>query len=160
MKQTVFRQRRAQHGLAIVEFTIALPLLLLLLLAIGELGRLLYHYNNLMQASRDAGRYVAGLAWNRTLGKIELDGLEAPTLRTRTEYVAVYGIPTFPNSYPPVVPGLTTGLVSVSEVDTEHVQVSISYEFRPVIGNALPSFFGRTIPLNIPLVATTVMRVL
>ncbi|MGQ7957820.1 TadE/TadG family type IV pilus assembly protein [Pseudomonas sp. SP16.1] len=159
MKQPVFRQRRTQHGLAMVEFTIALPLLLLLLLAIGEFGRLLYHYNNLMQASRDAGRYVAGLAWNRTLGKIDLTGLETPTLETRTRNVAVYGVP-IPGAYPPVVPGLTTGQVSVSEVDTEHVQVSINYEFRPVIGSALPSFFGRAIPLNIPLVATTVMRAL
>ncbi len=51
--------RTRQRGLAMVEFAIALPLLLLLLLAIGEMGRLLYQYNSLLQASRDASRFVA-----------------------------------------------------------------------------------------------------
>ena len=59
--------KRRQQGVAMVEFAIVLPLLLLLLLGIAELGRLLFQYNSLLQASRDAGRFVAGQAWNRTL---------------------------------------------------------------------------------------------
>jgi hypothetical protein len=59
-----------------------------------------------------------------------------------------------------VVPGLTTGEVTVSEVGSEHIQVSISYEFQPVIGDSLPALIGDVIPLDITLVATTVMRVL
>lgn len=54
------RDRARQQGLAMVELAIALPLLLLLLLGIGELGRLLWQYNSLLQASRDASRFVAG----------------------------------------------------------------------------------------------------
>ena len=42
-----------------VEFAIALPLLLLLLLAVAEFGRMLSHYNSLLQANRDAARYLA-----------------------------------------------------------------------------------------------------
>jgi Flp pilus assembly protein TadG len=136
-----------------VEFAITLPLLLLLLLAIAEFGRMLYHYNNLLQANRDAVRYLAGEAWNGNLGQVEID----PVLEAITKNLAVYGVPT-PQPGNEVVPGLTTGEVSVSTVGSDHVQVSISYVFRPVIGNSLPALVGDAIPLNIPLVATTVMR--
>lgn len=144
---------RLQRGVAMVEFAIVLPLLLLLLLAIAEFGRMLYHYNNLLQANRDAVRYLAGQAWNGNLGKVTINSV----LAERTRNLAVYGVPV---SQPgkEVVPGLTTANVQVSTVGTEHVQVRISYVFRPVIGNGLPALVGNAIPLNFPLVATTVMR--
>ncbi|MDM8349824.1 pilus assembly protein [Pseudomonas sp. sp1636] len=156
MRSPLFKQLQAQRGVAMVEFAIALPLLLLLLLAIGEFGRMLYQYNSLLQASRDAGRFVAGQAWNATLGQVELNS----NLQSRTKSVAVYGVPTNPGSYSPVVPELTPADVQVSSVGAEHVQVSISYTFRPVIGSALPTFFGNPIPLGISLRSTVVMRVL
>ncbi|MGH8433786.1 MAG: TadE/TadG family type IV pilus assembly protein [Pseudomonas sp.] len=152
-----FKLAQRQQGVAMVEFAIALPLLLLLLLAIGEFGRMLYQYNSLLQASRDAGRFVAGQAWNATLGKVDLSA----DLMSKTKNVALYGAPANPNGYPPVVPGLTTGDVSVTDVvGTNHVQVSITYTFRPVIGSGIPAFIGGATALNIPLVATTVMRAL
>ena len=143
---------RSQKGVAMVEFAITLPLLLFLLLAIGEFGRMLYHYNNLLQANRDAVRYVAGQAWDSNLGRVEID----PVLEGRAKNIAVYGAPSPQNST--VVPGLTTADVQVSTVGTEHVQVRIQYVFQPVIGNGLPALLGDAIPLGIPLVATTVMR--
>ncbi|WP_171011793.1 TadE/TadG family type IV pilus assembly protein [Pseudomonas sp. 2FE] len=149
---------RAQRGVAMVEFAITLPLLLLMLLAIGEFGRMLYQYNSLLQASRDASRYAAGAVWDSGTEPGEL-------LKTRIKNVAVYGVPSSPAGFPPVVPGLTAADVTVSTVGTEHVQVSITYNFCPVIGagncgGSLPGFFGNAIALNIPLIATTVMRVL
>lgn len=155
MAVVAFNHRKEQQGLAIVEFAITLPLLLLLLLAIGEFGRLFYHYNNLMQANRDAVRYLAGQAWNPTLGQAQVSS----DLATRTRNLAVYGVPVAQPGNE-VVPGLTTGDVTVGTLGSEHVEVSISYLFRPVIGNSLPTFFGDPVALNIPLVATTVMRAL
>ncbi|TCL32811.1 Flp pilus assembly protein TadG [Azotobacter chroococcum] len=139
-----------------MEFAIALPLLLLLLLAVAEFGRMLYHYNSLMQASRDASRYVAGQAWNSTLGEIEL----ADALMTQTRNIAVYGLPVVSST--PAVPDLTTDQVSVAvEPGTsDHIRVSISYDFQPVIGDSIPAFIGKEISLRVTLVATTVMRVL
>ena len=75
-----------------VELAIALPLLLLLLLAIGEVARLLFQYNTLLQASRDASRFVAGQAWNHTLGRIELTA----ELQQQARSLAVYGVPAAP----------------------------------------------------------------
>ena len=148
-----FKPGQAQKGVAMVEFAIALPLLLLLLLAIAEFGRMLYHYNNLLQANRDAVRYLAGKSWNTTLGQVVIDsGLSATT-----KNLAVYGVPVAQPGNE-VVPGLSTADVTVGTVGTQHVEVSTSYVFQPVIGNGLPALIGDAIPLNISLVATTVMR--
>ncbi len=142
-----------------VEFTLVLPVLLLLMLAFGEFGRMLYQYNILLQASRDADRFVASNAWNSTLGAVSLSS----TLLTQTKNVAVYGVPA--NTGNAVVSGLTTGNVVVAAVGTDHVRVTITYTFCPVIGSgnctgSLPGFLGNQIALGIPLVATTVMRAL
>ncbi|AZO84114.1 pilus assembly protein TadG [Stutzerimonas stutzeri] len=154
-----FKSRQRQQGLAMVEFTLVLPVLLLLLLAFGEFGRMLYQYNVLLQASRDADRFVASHAWNSTLGKVAL----SDTLQTQTKNVAVYGVPA--NTGTAVVSGLTIDNVVVAAVGTDHVRVTITYTFCPVIGGgnctgSLPGFFGNPIALSIPLVATTVMRAL
>lgn len=145
---------RQQKGLAMVEFAIGAPLLLLLLLAIGEFGRMLSHYNLLLQGTRDAARFVASQAMNATLGRIELDG----SLQATARNLVVYGAPA--QTGPAILPGLTTGMVQVSATNAEHVQVSVTYTFRPVVGNVLPGFFGERIPLNVALTATTVMRAL
>jgi hypothetical protein len=128
----------------------------LLLFAIGEFGRLLFQYNSLLQASRDAGRFVAGQAWNATLGQLDLNA----TLQSQTKSVAVFGTPTNPNNNLPAVPSLTTGDVTVAAVGTDHVQVSITYTFQPVLGSAIPAFIGNAVPLDIDLTSTVVMRAL
>ncbi|KRA87323.1 MULTISPECIES: TadE/TadG family type IV pilus assembly protein [Pseudomonas] len=154
-----FKHSQRQQGLALVEFTLVLPVLLLLMLAFGEFGRMLYQYNLLLQASRDADRFVASQAWNSTLGMVALSS----TLLTETKNVAVYGVPA--NTGTAVVSGLTTANVDVVAVGTDHVRVTITYTFCPVIGGgnctgSLPGFIGNQIALSIPLVATTVMRAL
>ncbi|RON16649.1 TadE/TadG family type IV pilus assembly protein [Pseudomonas frederiksbergensis] len=159
MRHHTFKRPQAQQGLAMVEFTLVLPVLLLLLLTFGEFGRLLYQYNVLLQASRDADRFVASQAWNSTLGMVALSS----TLQTQTKNVAVYGVPA--NTGTAVVSGLTTANVVVAAVGADHVRVTITYNFCPVIGGgncsgAIPGFFGSQIALSIPLVATTVMRAL
>lgn len=147
---------RTQRGVAMVELAIALPLLLLLLLAIGEVGRLLFQYNSLLQASRDASRFVAGQAWNRTLGRMEL----TTALQEQARSLAVYGVPVALAGSQPLVRGLSPAHVAVSVQGSDHVQVSITYPFQPVIGSGLPDFGAGRVPLAFPLVATTVMRAL
>jgi len=139
-----------------VELAIALPLLLLLLLVIGEVGRMLYQYNSLLQASRDASRFVAGQAWNRTLGRIELTA----DIERQARSLAVYGVPVAQDSSQPLVTDLTPDHVAVSVQGTDHVQVSISYPFLPIFGRGIPNLGNGEIQLAFPLVATTVMRAL
>ncbi|WP_260963302.1 TadE/TadG family type IV pilus assembly protein [Pseudomonas citri] len=159
MRLAPFQSPKSQRGVALVEFTLVAPVLLLLLLAFGEFGRMLYQYNVLLQASRDADRFVASQAWNATLGTVTLSS----ALQTQTKNVAVYGVPSATGSA--VISGLTTANVQVAAVGSDHVSVTISYTFCPVIGasscsGSIPGFFGSAIPLGVQLVATTVMRVL
>ncbi|MNQ86050.1 TadE-like protein [compost metagenome] len=154
-----FKRAQNQQGLALVEFTLVLPLLLLLLLALGEFGRMLYQYNVLLQASRNADRFVASQAWNSTLGAVVL----SDPLKAQTRNVAVYGVPS--QAGDEVLSDLEIDDVEVEAVGTDHVRVTITYNFCPVIGagnctGTMPGFFGNAFSLGIPLVATTVMRAL
>ena len=151
-----FKSVRAQRGPAMVELALTLPLLVLLMLTFAEFGRMLFQYNSMEQASRDAGRYVASQAWNSTLGTVQL----STALIAQTRNVAVYGVPANPNGYPAAAPGLTTGNVTVSAVGTDHVRVSIAYTFVPVIGSSIPALFGSSVPLGLLLTSTVVMRAL
>ncbi len=151
-------KKREQVGLAMVEFVLVLPVMLLLLLAVGEMGRMMLQYNSLLQANRDAVRYVAGRAFDRTLGRIDLPS----TLQTETQNLVVYGSPVFRSGMQPLVPGLRTSDVQVSAVagTSDHIQVSITYTFQPLVGTGLPALLGGRTRLDFPLVATTVMRAL
>ncbi|WP_044874907.1 TadE family protein [Pseudomonas sp. LFM046] len=156
MGRLEFRRTQAERGAAMVEFAITLPFLLLLMLAIGEIGRMLFQYNTLLQANRDAVRYVAGKAWNPTLGTVDL----SLQLQAETKNLAVYGLPVVPSGGQPLVPGLTTGDVQIVAVGLNQIRVTTSYTFVPIVGTGIPALLSSAIPLNFPLVATTIMRVL
>jgi Flp pilus assembly protein TadG len=48
-----------QHGVALVEFALVLPVLLVLAFTVTEFGRALYQYNTLTKSVRDAARYLS-----------------------------------------------------------------------------------------------------
>ena len=50
---------RRQAGAALVEFSLILPLLLILAWAVTDLGRAIGHYRVLAQSAREAARYVS-----------------------------------------------------------------------------------------------------
>ena len=50
---------RPLRGQAMVEFAIALPVLLMLLIGIMEVGRMLFMYASVVNSSRDAVRYAS-----------------------------------------------------------------------------------------------------
>jgi Flp pilus assembly protein TadG len=59
----MIRQRRnrqhAHWGIALVEFVLVAPIMLLMMLAVAELGRALYQYNTLTKAVYAGARYYA-----------------------------------------------------------------------------------------------------
>ncbi len=50
--------RKARSGAAFVEYAIALPIFVLLLLGVAEVGRAIHHYHIINKALRDSTRYL------------------------------------------------------------------------------------------------------
>lgn len=149
--------RTSQRGLAAVEATLVLPIMLLLLLAIGEFGRVLYQYNTLTKAVRSGA-----LAISR-------DGswIDNPVTRTEQEgkvkNLVVYGNE---NAGNPVLLGLTTSDVSISSDEqipfgsgAYYTKVSVSYDWQPIFGDTFHTFFGEDISLSFPLKSSMTVRV-
>lgn len=56
MRRLLHRSQRQPRGQALVEFALALPILILLLLGIFDLGRAVYAFNTVNNAAREAAR--------------------------------------------------------------------------------------------------------
>jgi Flp pilus assembly protein TadG len=137
-----------------IEFLFAAPLLLLLVFGVSEIGRLIQHYEILTKSVRVAARYAAGQTTG-SLGTIVL----TPALKNDIQNLAVYG--TTGSAGAPLLPGMSTTDVAVSESAPRHVQVTVNYTYQPLWGGTIPSFgLGSDISLTLPMTASSVMRVL
>ncbi|MBL1378442.1 TadE/TadG family type IV pilus assembly protein [Zobellella iuensis] len=153
MKRLLSRQK----GLAAVEATIVMPLLLLMLLAIAEFGRALYQYNTLTQAVRAGARAVS---FSENPGNFELTA----AMQARARNLILYGqeVP----GEAPVLPGLSAADISFSTVaipegSTDlYVEIHTSYSWQPIFGLGFNTFFGGVISLDFPLETKITMRVL
>lgn len=148
--------RHKEHGLAVVEFTIALPVLLTLFLATCEVGRAFLHQNTLTRAARDSARFVAAWAERGQAGTINLDN----ALVTNARNLLVYGNITGTGT--PILPGLTPGMVTVRDVGGNHIAVSVSYTYQPMIAPSPPDLVrgGNILASVLNLRAEVVMRAL
>lgn len=125
---------KRQRGIAMVEFTIVLPLMLLLLVATAELGRAFYEYNTLTKTVRDGARYLADTALDGTTGVIDLTDAKI----AETANLVVYG--NIAGAGGPLLNGLSAADVSVVEVNPTHIQVSASYQYSPIFPGGIPTF--------------------
>lgn len=119
--------RRRQRGITAVEVALTLPFLLLLLLAVGEVGRALYHYNMLQKAVRGGTRYLAA---NATPGDAQVISISNAVAAAACNLV-VYGQPAAGST--PVLPGLVCdpGADITVPPDATHVRIAIDYTYVP-----------------------------
>ena len=145
--------RCGQRGTAIIEFTVALPVLLLMLAATAELGRMLSQYNTLNKAVRDGARYLVANTFSGTTGIVTISG----SVRTATINLVVTGNTAGNGSA--LLPNLTAANVTVANLGNGYVSVTASYTYVPMLGATLPTF-GLMSPINVavPLNAAVVMR--
>lgn len=165
MQRTDLKNVIRQRGVVAVETVIVLPFMLLLMFAIGEIGRAFYQYNTLTKAVRDGVRYLATNAEVGSTGVIDITR-EFPagsgiTLAQGTQNLVVYG--NVNGGTDPLLDGFTTSDVSPQvHTDDEHLVVNATYDFTPLFGDSLPTF-GATdqdISLTLTLRASTTMRAL
>ena len=125
-----------QTGVALVEFALILPLLLILTFVTTEYSRALFQYNILAKSVRDAARYLSV--------QIPEDTTKYATARN----LVVYGNPSGSGS--PLVIGLSTVLVpdpvwrpegSAPVINTVTITVT-GYVFRPLFTSAFGLNFG------------------
>lgn len=140
-------------GLAMVEFTLLLPLLLFLLMTTMELGRAFYTYTELEKLSRDSARYLSNKLIEDDSGSYSL----SDDLKAKTSNLAVYG--TTAGGTESLLPSLNTSHVNVDIIDGR-IQVEIIYPFQPVVSQIPKWFTSGSIDLNFNMTSSYTMRVL
>jgi Flp pilus assembly protein TadG len=149
-----FIERRRSRGIATIEFAICVPVLLLLMLATAEIGRMLFQYDTLTKAVRDGARYAAS---NAAVGTTRLVNITTQ-LSTETRNLTVTGNTAGTGS--PLLPGLSVGNITVSDAGNGFISVTAAYTYQPAL-TSLPTLrSGGAINVRIPLNATVVMRAL
>ncbi len=125
-----------QYGVAIVEFALVLPLLLILTFITTEFGRALYQYNILTKSVRDAARYLS----------VQTPG--DTTIYPTAKNLVVYGNPAGTGST--LAYGLSTAMISdpvwqlqgfSPVINTVTITIT-GYTFKPLITSAFGVNFG------------------
>lgn len=148
---TVSRQR----GVALVETVIMTPLLLFLILLTAEVTHAFVDHNTLSKSARNGARYLASNAALGTTGVIVLTAQKVSDTRN----LVVFGNAAGTGS--PILPGLTTGNVQVTDIGNKRVQVTATYPYSGILGDVLPTLgIGADINLVMNLQATVSMRAL
>ena len=144
-----------QTGIATVEFAIVLPLLLVLLLGVTEIGRAMIRYNALTKAAQEGARYAAAYALLGSTGVVDV----TPQLLTEVRNVVVFG--NTAGGGRPVLGGLQTAQVNVVDLGGDQVRVDVSYPYQPLIGPVLPNLGrGSSIATSFVMQASVTMRAL
>ncbi|MDR9827444.1 pilus assembly protein [Vibrio sp. FNV 38] len=132
-----------QDGLAAVEFLISVPVILLILVGMTEIGNAMIRYNTLNKMAQSGIRY----ATTDIQGTATYDQVAD---HSAIKNMVVYG--STGGSGSAMVDGVTTGDVSVTHAGG-YVTITISHNYTPVLGA-----FPQSLPFSIPLNASAVMR--
>ena len=141
---------RREQGTQIVELAIALPVMVMLLGAVGEFSRFFYTYSALTNAVRGGARHAC--KWEKN----------ASWTIPETSRMVVYG-DFSDTSNGPIVPGLTTSNVqviangpSLNNIDSVTVKI-VNYQYQPLFD--LGQITGiKSLSLNIPMNASATMH--
>ncbi|WP_025524316.1 TadE/TadG family type IV pilus assembly protein [Vibrio parahaemolyticus] len=145
--KTQMRRGRHQEGLAIIEFILALPVLLMLTVLVIDVCRAFIQYTEVNKALQNGARYAVV----DTYGTLDFEGIAD---ETKIKNVVVYGSPTA--STTPVIDYIgVDDIVITQPTDTNKVvTLSATYNYVPIF-STLP--FSRT-SLQFSIGATTSMR--
>jgi Flp pilus assembly protein TadG len=140
------RPEGALRAQAMVEFAIALPVLLMLLVGLMEVGRMLFMYASVVNSSRDAVRYASAYGRSEDIGDGNLlkykycDGI-ATTAKASgfflnlqdTDITITYDTGPGGSSLGSCPPATTTGEASINVDTGDRVTVTVSADYDPIL---------------------------
>ncbi|HOK46884.1 MAG TPA: TadE/TadG family type IV pilus assembly protein [Bryobacteraceae bacterium] len=125
----LFGNGKKQRGNALVELSLALPLLIALFLGTWQFGYAYYLYGELEQSVRAGGRYASLAAY---------DAADPSGFETAVRNVVVYGDPDPAAGARPVVPGLSPAHVQVEIIFSGAMPTAVTVS---ISGYELPGMF-------------------
>jgi len=87
------RRRQRRRGQAMVEFALVLPIFLMMMMAVFDLGRMIYMYNGVAEAARELSRVTS--VHPGTPGALGSTAETAAVLATQKGLIPNLGNPTF-----------------------------------------------------------------
>ena len=137
----IMNTTKNQRGLAAVEFAIVVPVMLFLMMATAEFGRVFYHYNTLTKAVQTGARYAS----RPLLKTSELTNIDAAFVQ-RIQNFVVYGNENGGGTA--VLDGLTATssnvAISTSAAD-KTITIEAKYNYTFVVLNDF-TLFGFSLP--------------
>jgi len=113
-----------QQGASILEFTIVIPVLLMFILLVSEVGIMFYTMNALTKTTQDAARYMSESKSEFTIRK------------PIAESLVKYGNVT--STAPPLLPkGDSLIETTITDTGDGHVSVVVTYQHDMIMGSAL-----------------------
>lgn len=137
----VIHTDKKQRGLAAIEFAIVVPVMLFLMMATAEFGRVFYHYNTLTKAVQTGARYAS----KPLLMTSELTNID-PAFKQRIQNFVVYGNEN--GSGISVLNGFTANNANVaisSNAADKTITIEVQYDYNFVVLSDLP-FIGYILP--------------
>lgn len=151
------KELRRQRGLASVEFAIGVLVILLLMLASAEIGRVYYSYNTLSKTVRNGSRYLSTVALN-SASVLELSNRHI----AKTKNLVIHGNPG--GNGKSLLEGFSSNDIRISQhnsTDTisQYVQVSAGFNYRPMLGVVSGFGFGESYDFGFTMNVSSTMRV-
>lgn len=153
------KQRAKQSGVAVVEFTLLIPMLLLIIFVTAELGRGIYQYSQLTRMVRDAGRHLSHTVITTangvpsTLNDDNCDGCISDT-----KNLLIYGANTGTSE---LLSGISITDVSIDEIPAGSgiMVITVDYDWTPIFFDKLSGFgVGEGVDLGFNLSTQYAMR--
>jgi Flp pilus assembly protein TadG len=145
--------RQRQHGLAIVEFAVSVPVLLFLLLATADVVRAFTQYSTLSNAVRDGTFYLARHSMLGTSGVVNVSNATIDATRR----LVMYGNTSGSGSLR--VPGLAAAQIAVTNVGGGNVRVVVTYPYQSLFGGTIQTFgIGSNVSMAFNMVVSNTTR--
>ncbi|MFT5716933.1 MAG: hypothetical protein ACI9T7_001116 [Oleiphilaceae bacterium] len=148
-----------QNGVAAIEFTLLIPMFLLMIFVTAELGRGIYQYSQLTRMIRDAGRHLSQTVITTANGiPVTLNDANCDGCISDTKNLLIYGASTGSNT---LLSGINITDINIAEIpaDSGIMVITVDYDWTPIFFDKLSGFgLGEGLDLSFNLTSKYAVR--